>query len=78
MVEAVSEAFGVWWCHTLGRTLSGFLLNGFCRDGIVFVAKHIMEKSRYKKRICDVHDHASLLANKPFLPGCFLIIPSWE
>ena len=71
MVEAVSEAFGVWWCHTLGRTLSGFLLNGFCGDGIVFVAKRIREKSRCKKRICDVPDHASLLASKPFLSERF-------
>ena len=39
MVEAVSEAFAVCWSHSLGRTLSGFLLDGFCGDGIVFVAK---------------------------------------
>ena len=30
--------------------------DGFWRDGIVFVAKHIREKSRCKKRICDVLD----------------------
>ena len=39
MVEAVSEAFAVCWSHSLGRTLSGFPLDGFCGDGIVFVAK---------------------------------------
>ena len=71
MVEAVSEAFAVCWSHSSGGSFSGSPLDGFCRDGIVFVAKHIREKSRCKKRICDVPDHASLLANKPFLPKCF-------
>ena len=71
MVEAVSEVFAVCWSHSPGGCFSGFPLDGFWRDGIVFVAKHIREKSRCKKRICDVLDHASLLANKPFLPECF-------
>ena len=68
MVEAISEAFAVCWSHSLGGSFSGFPLDGFWRDGIVFVAKHIREKSRCKKRICDVPDHASPLANKPFPP----------
>ena len=46
--------------------------DGLWRDGIVFVAKHIREKSRCKKGICDVPDHASLLANKRFPPRMFL------
>ena len=71
MVEAMSEAFAVYWSHSPGGSFSGFPLDGFCGDGIVFVAKHIREKSRWKKRICDVPDHASLLANKLFLPECF-------
>jgi len=71
MVEAVSEAFAVCWSHSPGVSFSGFPLDGFWRDGIVFVAKHIREESRCKKRICDVPDHASLLANKPFLPERF-------
>ena len=68
MVEAVSEDFVVCGSHSRGGSFSGFALDGFWRDGIVFVAKHIREKSRCKKRICDVPDHASLLANKPFPP----------
>ena len=72
MVEAVSEVFAVYWSHSLEGTFSGFPLDGFCRDGIVFVAKCIREKSRCKKRICDVPDHASLLANKHFLLCMFL------
>ena len=71
MVEAVSEAFAVCWSHCLGGSFSGSPLDGFWIDGIVFVAKHIREKSRCKKRIFDVSDHASLLANKPFLPERF-------
>ena len=71
MVEAISEAFAVCWSHSLGGSFSGFPLDGFRSDGIVFVAKRIREKSRCKKRICDVPDHASLLANKPFLPERF-------
>ena len=71
MVEAVSEAFAVCWNHSPGGSFGGSPLDGFYRDGIVFVAKHIREKSRCKKRICDVSDHASLLANKPFLPERF-------
>jgi hypothetical protein len=71
MVEAVSEAFAVCWNHSLD-------FSGFCRDGIVFVAKPIREKSRCKKRICDVPDHASLLATSLFLPECIWITPLWE
>ena len=71
MVEAVSEDFAICWSHSLGGSFSGFPLDGFWRDGIVFVVKHIRDKSRCKKRICDAPDHASLLANKPFLPECF-------
>ena len=72
MVEAMSKAFAVCWSHSPGGSFSGFPLNGFWRDGIVFVAKPIREKSRCKKRICDVPDHASLLANKRFPPRMFL------
>ena len=71
MVEAVSEAFAVCWSHSLSGSFSDFPLDGFWRDGIVFVAKHIREKSRCKQRICDVPNHASLLANKPFLSEHF-------
>ena len=46
MVEAVSEAFAVCWSHYLGGSFSGSPLDGFWIDGIVFVAKHIREKSR--------------------------------
>jgi hypothetical protein len=70
MVEAVSEAFAVCWSHSLGGSFSGFPLDGFWRDGIIFVAKHIREKSRCKKRICDVPDHAYLLTTSLFLPKC--------
>jgi len=71
MVEAVSEAFAVCWSHSLG-------FSGFWRDGIVFVAKHIWEKSRCKKGICDVPDHAYLLTISLFLPKCIWITPLWE
>ena len=64
MVEAVSEAFVVCWSNSLS-------FSGFWGYGIIFVAKRIREKSRCKKRICDVPDYASLLANKPFLPEHF-------
>ena len=77
MVEAVSEAFVICWSHSLGGSFSGFPLDGFWRYGIIFVAKHIREKSRCKKRICDVPDHASLHANKPFLSECFWITHFW-
>ena len=73
MVEAVSEAFVVCWSHSLGGSFSGFW-----RDDIVFVAKHIREKSRCKKRICDVPDHAHLLTTSLFLPECIWITPFWE
>ena len=71
LVEAVSEAFSVYWSHSLGGSFSGSPLDGFWRDGILFVAKRIREKRRCKKRICDVPDHASLLAKKLFLPEHF-------
>jgi hypothetical protein len=61
MVEVVSEAFAV--CR--GRSLS---FSGFCGGCIVFVAKHIREKNRCKKRICDVPDHAYLLTMSSFSP----------
>jgi len=63
MVEAVSEAFS-------GGNCGCFPLDGFWRDGIVFVAKPIREKSRCKKRICDVSDHAYLLTTSLFLHEC--------
>ena len=78
LVEAVSEAFAVCWSHSLGGSFSGFPRDGFWRDGIVFVAKHIWEKSRCKKRICDVPDHAYLLTISLFLPKCIWITPLWE
>ena len=63
MVEAVSEDF-------LGGNCGCYPVDGFLRDGIVFVAKHIREKSRCKKRICDVPDHVYLLTTSLFLPEC--------
>jgi len=39
MVEAVSEALAIWWCHSLEEGFNGFPLDGFSGDGIVFVAK---------------------------------------
>jgi len=68
MVEAVSEAFS-------GGNCGCFPLDGFWRDGIVFVAKPIREKSRCKKRICDVPDHVYLLTTSLFLPECIWITP---
>ena len=71
MVEVMSEAFAVCWSHSLG-------FSGFWRDGIIFVAKSVREKSRCKKRICDVPDHAYIFAISFFLPGCIWITPFWE
>ena len=45
MVEAISEAFVVCWSHSLGGSFSGFPLDGFWRDGIVFVAKLIRRRA---------------------------------
>ena len=42
--------------------------DGFWRDGIIFVAKRIREKSRCKMRICDVLDPSISSYNKPFSP----------
>ena len=70
MVEAVLEAFVVYWSNSPGGNFSGFPLGGFWRDGIIFVAKHIREKSRCKKGICDVPGHAYLLTTSLFLPEC--------
>jgi len=39
MVEAVSEAFAVCWSHSMRESFSGFPLDGFYGDDIVFVAK---------------------------------------
>ena len=78
MVEAVSEAFAVCWSHSSGGSFSGSPLDGFWIDGIVFVAKHIREKSRCKKRICDVPNHAYLLIASLFLPECIWITPLLE
>ena len=71
LVEAVSKAFS-------GGNYGCFPLDGFWRDGIVFVAKRIREKSRCKKRICDVLDHPYLLTTSLFLPECIWITPLWE
>ena len=72
MVEAMSKDFAVCWSHSLSGSFSDFppwwLLE---RWHCFFFVKHIRKKSRCKKRICDVPDHASLLANKPFLPERF-------
>ena len=65
LVEAVSEAFSGGNCGCLPH-------DGFWRDGIVFVAKHIREKSRCKKRICDVLDPSISSYNKPFSPWMYL------
>ena len=72
MVEAISEAFVVCWSNSLCGNFSGFPLDGFWRDGIVFVAKHIREKSRCKNRICDVLDPSISSYNKPFPPWMYL------
>ena len=65
MVRVVSEAFAV--CRSRSLSFSGFY--GGC---IVFVAKHIREKNRCKKRICDVPDHAYLLTTSSFSPWMYL------
>jgi hypothetical protein len=39
MVEAMSAAFAACWSHSPGGSFSGSPLDGFCEDGIVFVAK---------------------------------------
>ena len=39
MVEAMSEAFAVCWSHSMRESFSGFPLDGFYGDDIVFVAK---------------------------------------
>ena len=61
LVEAVSEAFS-------GGNYGCLPPDGFWRDGIVFVAKHIRERSRCKKRICDVLDPSISSYNKSFPP----------
>ena len=68
MVEAVSEAFVVCWSNSPGGNFSCSPLDGFWRDGIIFVAKCIREKNRCKKRICDVLDPSISSYNKPFPP----------
>ena len=65
MVEAISEAFAVCCSHSMG-------FSGFWRNDIVFVAKHIREKNRCKKRICDVLDPSLSSYNKPFPPWMYL------
>ena len=68
LVEAMSEAFFGWelWLSPP---------DGLWRDGIVFVAKHIREKSRCKKRICNVYDYAYLLTTSLFLSECIWVTP---
>ena len=68
LVEAVSEAFVGW---ELWLPPPRWLLER-C---IVFVAKHIREKSRCKKRICDILDHPYLLTTSIFLPECIWVTP---
>ena len=59
-ITAILVVFVVSWCeqHKLfsGGNCGCLPPDGFWRDDIVFVAKHIREKSRCKKRICDVLD----------------------
>ena len=69
-VEAVSEAFSGGNCGCLPPPP-----DGFWRDGIIFVAKHIREKSICKKRICDVLDHPYLLTTSLFLSECIWVTP---
>ena len=38
-VDGVSEVGVDWWCHTRGKCLNGFTLNGISGDGTVFVAE---------------------------------------
>ena len=60
-----------WWkpCQKLlGGDCGCISLDGLWRDGIVFVAKLIREKSRCKKKICDVLDPSISSYNKPFPP----------
>ena len=71
LMEAVSEAFSGGNCGCLPHDV-------FWSDGIVFVAKHIREKNRCKKRICDVLDHPYVLTTSLFLPECIWVIPLWE
>ena len=52
--------------------------DGFWRDGIVFVAKYIRERSRCKKRICDVLDPSISSCNKPFSLNVSGLLPFWE
>ena len=61
LVEAISEAFSGGDCGCLP-------FDGFWRDGIVFVAKRIREKSRCNKRICDVLDPSISSYIKSFPP----------
>jgi len=67
-VEAISGAFFRWelWLSPP---------YGLWRDGIVFAAKRIRERSRCKKRICDVLDHPYLLTTSLFLPECIWVTP---
>ena len=60
-----------WWkpCPKLFRVGTVVVSSdGFWRDDIVFIAKHIREKSRCKKRICDVLDPSISSYNKSFPP----------
>jgi len=63
MVEAVSEAFVVCWSHSPGGSFSGSPSMASIEMAL-FLLQNV-------SGICDVLDHASLLANKPFLPERF-------
>ena len=72
-IAAILVVFVVSWWKPYQKLFSGgncgcLPPDGFLRDGIVFVEKHIRERSRCKKRICDVLDPSISSYNKPFPP----------
>ena len=73
-IVAILVVFVVsWWkpyqkLFQVGTVVVPLPPDGFWRDGIVFVAKYIRERSRCKKRICDVLDPSISSYNKSFPP----------
>ena len=45
-VEAVSEAFAVWWCRTRGGCYGGFLSMAFLEMALFLLQKYIREKKK--------------------------------
>ena len=48
MVEAVSEAFAVWWCHTLGRLLVVYPSMASTEMALFLLQKRIREKKKWQ------------------------------